>query len=866
MCTALFSVQAQREISVGTFDALRDSIATYGTATENIIITVTANIPNVTPLTIPGNNSEHTLTIRSTGVPATLTRGAFGNLFIVHPNATLILDSIIIDGNRNVDSVVGGSLVQVNGGTLVINSGAILQNNNSEFTAGGGVSVNSGGFTMNGGQITGNSSNNIGGGVFMGGTFTLGGTAVITDNTVAVGRNNVFLDNRHIVLSSPAAGMQVGVTTAPANNGIFVQNGANAGHVQHFFADDTNRRVILYPVEQGVLRVALPNTVTIVGGTITNDTTSGRFFVGDTVRIRANPPSTGFEFKNWTTTPPVIFANENNDSTTFIMPLSNVTVTAVYEAIVYNIIFNLNDGSGTVDSATYTVTTPTFSLPIPTRMGWTFDGWFDNAGLTGTAITQIQQGDTGHKEFWARWQVTVYTITFNLNGGDSLSPAPPSNYTIETDTITLPTTPTRDGFTFGGWRDDTTGVMITLIPQGSTGNRSFTAQWNLTTFTITYHLDGGSGNMTPTSYTVETGTITLPIPTRNGFAFGGWFDNADHTGTAITQIPQGSIGNKTFWARWDIIVFNITYVLNGGTNHPDNPVSFNILTPTIVLQEPTRDGFTFSGWAEGNIIPIGSTGNRTFTAQWFYVSIVGSNPICIGQTTQLQTSINNGTWESNNDAIASIDPITGLVTGLSSGTTTFTFIEDGTGARITTPLVAVSSDRAPEINNGIGVRTDPTGMPYLLTFPNVAGDFFYQWYHNNAPIAGANSQFYYSPNGLQAGTYKVFVAYAHSTSCGSFTQPLLVDLQRRSISPELFFLYPNPSDGRFSVIFNKDIISDTTAVTISLFSLQGARIVEQQVIGSQTFEFDENLNNGIYVLRVTTDSNLSETRQIIINN
>ncbi|MCL2417496.1 MAG: T9SS type A sorting domain-containing protein [Bacteroidales bacterium] len=87
-----------------------------------------------------------------------------------------------------------------------------------------------------------------------------------------------------------------------------------------------------------------------------------------------------------------------------------------------------------------------------------------------------------------------------------------------------------------------------------------------------------------------------------------------------------------------------------------------------------------------------------------------------------------------------------------------------------------------------------------------------------------------------------------------------------SASAEWFFLYPNPSDGRFSVVFNKDIICDETTVTIGLFTLQGARITEHQVTGSERFEFDENLNNGIYVLRITTNSNLSETRQIIIQN
>jgi len=81
-------------------------------------------------------------------------------------------------------------------------------------------------------------------------------------------------------------------------------------------------------------------------------------------------------------------------------------------------------------------------------------------------------------------------------------------------------------------------------------------------------LNGGSGTMTPTSYTIESANITLPIPTRTGYNFGGWFDNSGFAGTAITTIPQGSTGNREFWARWDIITYTITYHLNGGQANP----------------------------------------------------------------------------------------------------------------------------------------------------------------------------------------------------------------------------------------------------------------------------------------------------------
>jgi len=72
------------------------------------------------------------------------------------------------------------------------------------------------------------------------------------------------------------------------------------------------------------------------------------------------------------------------------------------------------------------------------------------------------------------------------------------------------------------------------------------ANFNPVSYSITYNLNGGSGTMTPSTYTIATPTISLPSPTRAGHYFGGWFDNSGLTGTAITTIPIGSTGNKTY--------------------------------------------------------------------------------------------------------------------------------------------------------------------------------------------------------------------------------------------------------------------------------------------------------------------------------
>ena len=131
----------------------------------------------------------------------------------------------------------------------------------------------------------------------------------------------------------------------------------------------------------------------------------------------------------------------------------------------------------------------------------------------------------------------------------------------------------------------------------------------LTVYAITYVLNGGATHLgNPTHYTAECELITVLSPTRNGFAFAGWTEGG--------TIPTGSTGSRTFTANWTLINYTITYELNGGTNHLNNPEGYSIESPLITLQDPTKDGYVFVRWAEGSTIPAGSVGNRTFTAVW----------------------------------------------------------------------------------------------------------------------------------------------------------------------------------------------------------------------------------------------------------
>ena len=156
-----------------------------------------------------------------------------------------------------------------------------------------------------------------------------------------------------------------------------------------------------------------------------------------------------------------------------------------------------------------------------------------------------------------------------------------------------------------------------------------TVQWTAPTYTVTLHANGGTiNNGNVTEYTYGVGA-TLPAAddmTYTGHTFKGWYDNEGLTGSPVTAIGGTEMGNKEYWAKWEINQYTITYDLAGGTAE-GNPNTYTIETGAFTLKNPTKSGYTFTGWSgtgldgENNMtvtIPKGSTGERRYTAHWRY--------------------------------------------------------------------------------------------------------------------------------------------------------------------------------------------------------------------------------------------------------
>ncbi|MDR1428751.1 MAG: InlB B-repeat-containing protein [Spirochaetaceae bacterium] len=346
----------------------------------------------------------------------------------------------------------------------------------------------------------------------------------------------------------------------------------------------------------------------------------------------ANPERSGYAFTGWNTA-----SNGGGSPFTASSAVSaDITVYAQWTAVLpgsYTVSFALNDGTAAV-YATKTVTAPATAIGTtdfpgnPERAGYAFAGWNTAPSGSGTAFTAASAVSAAITVY-AQWTAVPpgsYAVIFTLNDLTA------TNHTVRTVTppaetvaANFPASPERAGYNFTGWNTAPNGSGDSFTAASAvTGNITVYAQWTIVSYTITYNLNGGTNNAAnPPSYTIESPGITLAAPDRTGYGFGGWYDNASFTGSALTEIPSGSTGKKTFYAQWTALTYTITYTLYGGINNGANPASYTVEDAEITLAAPVRAGYGFGGWYTNDsfstpvtVIPSGSTGDKTFYAKW----------------------------------------------------------------------------------------------------------------------------------------------------------------------------------------------------------------------------------------------------------
>ena len=212
----------------------------------------------------------------------------------------------------------------------------------------------------------------------------------------------------------------------------------------------------------------------------------------------------------------------------------------------------------------------------------------------------------------------VYTITFNSNDGTSVE----SQNVNAGEKLTEPTpAPTKEGFTFDGWYEDSTFSKKFDFNTPITDNMTLYAKWTENKYTLTFDANGGSGTMTPV--TDLTGEYTLPaneFTAPSGKQFKGWSLTTD--GAIVTKVDMTE--NRTVYAIWEnipVVTYTVSFAANGGTGTMADVtgVSGEYTLPANGFTAP--DGKQFKAWSVGGVEKavgdkITVTANTTVTAVW----------------------------------------------------------------------------------------------------------------------------------------------------------------------------------------------------------------------------------------------------------
>lgn len=191
----------------------------------------------------------------------------------------------------------------------------------------------------------------------------------------------------------------------------------------------------------------------------------------------------------------------------------------------------------------------------------------------------------------------LYTLTLSAEPATGGLPDGDGEYQ-ENQEIPIETS-TNDGYGFISWTGDTDGLdnadatetTLTMPAQDVT----LTADFELITYNITYHPDDGENHEdNPVDFTVYDLPIILEDPSRAGYTFEGWFDNAEFTGDEVTEIAE--TGDVELWAKFYIITYTITYNLDGGDNDAGNPAEFTIEDLPINIEDAAKEAYIFEGW------------------------------------------------------------------------------------------------------------------------------------------------------------------------------------------------------------------------------------------------------------------------------
>ena len=303
--------------------------------------------------------------------------------------------------------------------------------------------------------------------------------------------------------------------------------------------------------------------------------------------------------------------------------LASVTFRAGAENVENMPAVNYTYDDGAIDFYDFYFAGDTITLPTtePTREGYSFKGWsvevipaendadhLDADGADDAADeTLLKAGDTytitaGGVIFTAQWEKKTFTVKYYLpdETGAWVEKKMDTVDSVDYATYSLWTPNAEDGYEFSGWYQKIADIGV----KAKVEKLYMAKEWKLygkftpIEYTIQYvYNDGKATSTNPTTYTVESDTITLADATGAdwGKTFLEWHDE---NGQKITEIPTGSTGNRVITAYWNWPVH--LHYLDKDNNEIDSATLYvSELEPSAcVLPTGEKTGYDFDGWYE----------------------------------------------------------------------------------------------------------------------------------------------------------------------------------------------------------------------------------------------------------------------------
>ena len=319
-----------------------------------------------------------------------------------------------------------------------------------------------------------------------------------------------------------------------------------------------------------------------------------------------------------------------------------MVLTAKWTANTYTVNFAYDSATAGNSRAsdTYTTGSTPITLPIPTRTGYNFSGWYVDSALN-TAIssdTYTVTGETLISTIYAKWTIAGFDIIFDEQLGTSVSDL---SYNTDFRRITLPSA-TRVGYTLRGWYTAATGGTRIggagtsyTIPGGVSGNLTYYAQWSIRSFLVSFNNNNSTGGSVPNAQSALFGSSVVIRSNsgglvRTGYTFGGWSTSSSYgagdTYTAGVSTYTFPGQNVVLYAIWIPNPVTITFLPNGGSGSMSAQSTFS------GLQTLNNNNFvlpvgksSFGGWSltpgeNGARVDVANqitlTGNITLYARW----------------------------------------------------------------------------------------------------------------------------------------------------------------------------------------------------------------------------------------------------------